>query len=241
MSACGERTHSALGPATASASPLSPQPPARLPGPHRGPAVSGPRAGMTGIPGALGLAFRVPPGSRRRGCFLAAPSHSGCQVGTGRKCRQSCSVGLTQLRGSVTGKGLFAGCFLPCDCLPRVSLEFPPSGTHPVLAFYAEIPERQGTECPAARARCPRALPWPRHLLTAVPERQARRKQCWELSRWPLCLFQVHVQKAGVSHSFQHRILYLNFSLKDSLWTGLASLCRTEWSVFLKRNLIPCR
>lgn len=50
----------------------------------------------------------------------------------------------------------------------------------------------------------------------------------------PLCLFQVHVQKAGVSHSFQHRILYLNFSLKDSLWSGLASLCRTEWSVFLK-------
>lgn len=104
---------------------------------------------MTGILGALGLAFLVPPGPCRRGCFLAAPSHSGCQVGTERKCQQSCSMGLTQLRGSITGKGLFAGCLLPCaagaDCLPRVSLEFPPSGTHPVLAFYAEIPERQGT------------------------------------------------------------------------------------------------
>lgn len=70
--------------------------------------------------------------------------------------------------------------------------------------------------------------------LWSPSERQAHLKQSWEFSWWLLCLFQLHVQKAGVNHSFQHRILYLNFPLKDSLWTGPASLCRTEWSVFLE-------
>lgn len=158
-------------PPTASASPSARRPLPRLPGPRgdqqgQGPwsrddrNPGGPGAGAPGASGPAGV---------DASSLLVSQWLSG---GSERKCRHLTPSVPTQLRGSVW-EGLFAGCLLPgvagADCLPRVSWESPPSGAHLMLAFHAEIPERQGTECPTAPARCPRAPPRRRHLLPAAP------------------------------------------------------------------------
>lgn len=82
-----------------------------------------------------------------------------------------------------------------------------------------------GGRQPALPTSFPSTAPGPR----AWPESYQ------EFSRWLLCLFQVNVQKARGNHSFQHRILYSNFSLKDRAWrAGPASLHGLEWLVLLK-------
>lgn len=122
-------------------------------------------------------------------------------------------------------------------------------GTRPVLRLNPRHSRGGGhlsaSQQPLPGARCPGwAQPQRQRILRAVPSTTACLKKYQESSRWLPCLFQVRVQKARVSHSFQHKpgILYLNFPLKDGVWrTGPASLRRARGSVFLERNLVRCR
>lgn len=124
---------------------------------------------------------------------------------------------LTQLPGSCPlGAGL---CWLssPCAavpvCLPRGPFWCRQSSAR-AASPHSSILHRntggtEGTGVPHS------TLPWLGHFLTAA-RAPGSSKIVPGVLKVALGLFQVHVQKARVGHSFQHRILYLTSSLKDS-------------------------
>lgn len=149
--------------------------------------------------------------------------------------------------------GAWALCWLLCHTrCPTVSSTrhvqatsgSPPRSTHPVLAFHAEVSET--LRAPACLTAAPVA-PTGGEAAAQRPARHNHGRQCapgfpcsvpsWAHGRLTstgnsqggFCVFQVHVREGRANHSFQHRLLYLNFPLKDSLWrTGPTSLHRTR-------------
>lgn len=205
------------------------------------------------------------PGRHSRGLWTASRLLASRRLELGpqsrrRHCDSPLGAGAALSSVVVSDPGMVSS-VLP-EAGPRAGcIRAPAAGSGPASAVLtrSHIPDRDTRDTPAPERPPPvpsscwgtrlsrgasQAPLWTQHflhLLDAVVSPTAHPKQDPDFSRCLLCLFQGCVQKARGNGSFQHRILYLNFSLTVCEGQAQPPSRGLEGSVFLEQNLVPGR